>query len=274
MQQFKKILIGTTVFFIIIFQQVFAEECPTLTHPEELYEDDKACLAILDERFSSYSLDINFLSDRNYLLSTYPYANQKFVIDTFFVKYCHLTVETRWDLSEDERMERLEAAKKQLYTRVPFPAPIVDSRNLYSKRYLSKIYVASNSLDKFFLPRQFSSDARDQYVLNGNSPGEPETTFDYLRESPFFVTKANKFFVIVSSVKSYDDALKEIRRLKAKAPQFNFVAYAPYKDNPYYGILMATWVRYSVAKEALENAKKFVKSDSYIWSCPNEGDSC
>ena len=274
MHAFNRIFIGTVVFTSMLCLQVFAGECPTPTLPDKLYKDDKACLAILDERFASYSLDIEFLSDRNYLLSTYDYADQQLVIDTFYIKYCNLVAEPRWNLSVDEQKARLEVAREKLYTRVPFPAPIVDTRNLSSLQPLLKFNLASNSINHEFLFQYFSMNNGVQAVLASNHADEPETTGKYLRDPPFLITRGNKHFVIVSSVRYEKDLLSEIRRLKVKAPQFDFVAYAPYKGNPYHAIMMATWVCYSVAKEALENAQKFVKSDSYIWSCPSEGDNC
>ena len=117
-------------------------------------------------------------------------------------------------------------------------------------------------------------DTGAELVLAANHSSEPGASQKYLRDVPFLVTRGNKHFVIVSSVKSYEGALSEVRRLKSRAPQFDFVAYGPYKGNPYHAIMMATWVPYSVAKDALANAREFVNRDSYIWSCPDEGENC
>jgi len=145
---------------------------------------------------------------------------------------------------------------------------------LSSIQPLPKVYLASNFLTQEFLPQNFNANSGANLVVAANQVGESATTAKYLRDPPFLITKGNKYFVIVSSVKTYEGALSEVRRLKLKAPQFDFVAYAPYGDNTFYGIMMATWVRYSVAKEAVANAKKYVAGDSYIWKCPNEGDRC
>lgn len=274
MRIFIKRLIGVVVLTQVLSLYIFAAECPTITLPDKLYKDDKACLAILDERFLSYTPDIEFLSERNSILSTYAYANQQLVIDTFYVKYCNLVGEPRWNLTTDQQQASIDVAKDKLYTRVPFPPPIVDTRNLSSPQPLPELYLASNASIQEFLPEFFSADAGAEVLLAANHSDAPIATHKYLRDVPYLVTRGNKHFVIVSSVKSHRGALSEIRRMKSRAPQFDFVAYGPYKGNPYYAVMMATWVPYSVAKEALTNARQFVNSDSYIWSCPSEGDNC
>ena len=274
MYTLKKHLVVAVAFTVTLWLEVFAADCPKISLPDKLYKDDQACLALLDERFDSYTPDIEFLSDRNYLLSTYPYSDQKLVIDTFYIKYCNLVAEPRWNLSSDEQQARLEIAREKLYTRVPFPAPIVDTRNLISLQPLPKLALAGHSEDYRFLSRFLDTSYIARIVVTTNHSDDTDTTTRYLRDPPFLVTRGNKYFVIVGSVKSRNSALNEIRRLKAKAPQFDFVLYAPYKQNPYHAIMMATWVSYSVAKEALADAQKYVRSDSYIWSCPSEGDSC
>ena len=274
MHVFNKRHISVVVLTLMLSLHVFAIECPTVTLPDNLYKDDKACLAILDERFLSYTPDIAFLSDRNFLLSSYAYANQQLVIDTFYVKYCNLIGEPKWDLSTDQQQVRVDVAKEKLYTRVPFPAPIVDTRDVSSLQPLLKFYVVNNAVTPELFPILFRVDTGAELVLAANHSSEPGASQKYLRDVPFLVTRGNKHFVIVSSVKSYEGALSEVRRLKSRAPQFDFVAYGPYKGNPYHAIMMATWVPYSVAKDALANAREFVNRDSYIWSCPDEGENC
>jgi hypothetical protein len=65
-----------------------------------------------------------------------------------------------------------------------------------------------------------------------------------------------------------------MNKLKRRAPQYDFVLFGPYGNNPYYAVMMATWVSYDVAKEALRLARRDVVSDALIWSCRMSGDSC
>jgi hypothetical protein len=97
---------------------------------------------------------------------------------------------------------------------------------------------------------------------------------EYIYDRPLVVTEANKYFVIVASAPSVEAALAEMLRLKRKAPQYDFVVYAPYGTNLYYGIMIATWVSREVAQQALAFARRDVKPDAFIWKCPQEGSVC
>ena len=259
---------------VFVSLAAIADECPALPEPGEVNNDTRNCLTSLETLFAGYSPDIEFLSERNALFSANAYADQKLVIDTFFIMYCGLLGEPRWGLSPEDRAARLELAQEKLYTRVPFPPPVADSRNFSHHRQDPRTFWVSD--DRI-------SQARIQFAMLGEAPAVgtsenpaagplPET--EYIRNVPFYITKANRNFVIVASAGSAEEAFATVRRLKEKTPQFDFVAYAPYRGNPYYGIMMATWVPWSVAKQALADAREYVADDAYIWSCRDLGDSC
>ncbi len=84
----------------------------------------------------------------------------------------------------------------------------------------------------------------------------------------------NKYFVVVGSARTEEEGLRLMKRLKTKAPQFDFVLYAPYGENQYYGVMMATWVPRGVALEALKLARRHVAPDAYLWACRSSGESC
>ncbi len=100
------------------------------------------------------------------------------------------------------------------------------------------------------------------------------TETSYLWRAPFVLTEGNKHFVIVASVLNGSAAIAQANRLKRRHPDLDFAVYAPYFNNPYHGIMMATWVDYSTAREALTVAQKRIASDAYIWSCKSEGRFC
>ena len=72
----------------------------------------------------------------------------------------------------------------------------------------------------------------------------------------------------------FEGAVEEMKRLKRKAPQFDFVVYAPYPGSSSHAIMMATWVSRPVAEEALKDAKQYVSKGSLIWTCRSKGSSC
>jgi len=265
-----------TQFFFI---PVIAAECERPAAPEELSSDDTRCLDILMEKFASYSPaaqlpEIKFRSERNRLLLTHYQANYKFVIDSFYFKYCELVSEPRWELSTNDQHEKLDIAKEELYARVPFGPRVVDTQNVAYTPFREKNQgpVRSGFHGARYTLASFAEDA--DMKLMAIQTDEPSTSVDYLRDVPFVVTEANKYFVMVASVRTLEDAQSEAARLKRKAPQFDFVAYAPYKGNPSFAIMMATWVPRSVAEAALAEAKEHVSSGSIIWKCRQEGDRC
>jgi hypothetical protein len=251
-----------------------ASDCPSLREPGKVNADTRNCLESLKVQFAEYTPDIEFLSERNALLSANPYANQKLVIDTFFISYCGLVSDPRWELTAEDRAATLQLAQEKLYTRVPFPVPVADSRNFSHNLPEYRTYWVSSTENL---------GVRPQFAMLGDTPAagapmepaaEPLPESAYIQDVPFYVTKANRNFVIVAAAGSSEDAFDTVRRLKAKAPQFDFVAYAPYQGNPNYGVMMATWVSWPVAQQALADARKYVAADAFIWSCRELGDSC
>jgi hypothetical protein len=110
-----------------------------------------------------------------------------------------------------------------------------------------------------------------------NKPPNPsdfiENENQWLRDEPFLVTNNNKHFVVVESANSEDVGKAAMQVLKSKHPQYDFVLYAPYDGNPNYGIMMASWASYDIAKKALAVAKK-INPSAFIWSCRYTGESC
>ncbi len=273
MQAFHKVTPGLLLMTALLCLPVKANECPSVTLPKQLHKDDRASLAMLDQQFSSYTLDIDFLTERNALLNTHGFADQQLVVDSFYAKYCNLVDQPEWKLQALERQARLHYAQVKLYQRVEFPAVMLDSRRLASMP-LANSDDASNLDTLEFFPQPVGTNTGDQITLATSHDSADQEAHRYLRDTPFQVTGGNRYFVIVSSVKSFVSLISEMRRLKKHAPQFDFVAHAPYAGNPYYGIKIATWVSRSVAAEALAKAKKHVSSSSYLWNCPDEGDRC
>lgn len=254
----------------------WAASCPIVSEPSPLQPEDQACLQQLKANFRAYSAEseLPFLSIRNTLLSEFPFANQKFIIDSFYVNYCQLLGEERFALSEETQVSRLAVAKDKLYKRVPFPPTLVDTRNI---SVLDKGFLFIHSEAELQAYQgQFLNVSSGKPVVNPNS-AEVLTNNNaqgWLRDPPFYITKANKYFVIVSSVKSYESARQEVARLKRKTPQYDFVAYAPYGTNSFHAIMLATWLSHAQAQEVLLQAQKWVNKGSFIWSCPSGGESC
>lgn len=259
---------------------VSAGECEQPAQPSALSEDDKLCLAALDEQFADYTEvstlpDISFRSDRNRLLVKHAPPHQQFIIDSFYHRYCLLLDNSQWQLTVSDRQQKLEFAKTELHARVPFGSLEVDTRNVaFHAPFQRKYRVAGIGLENSGMLMHGFQAGPPADVSTSAAVESGATGSAYLRETPYVVTRANKHFVIVASVASLENARSEAFRLKRKAPQFDFVVYSPYPGNLNYAIMMATWVPWDVAEDALADAKKYVSKGSFIWSCRSEGDSC
>jgi hypothetical protein len=172
-------------------------------------------------------------------------------------------------LTDDAKTARVQAAEQQMARAVDGPAEVA----------------RTNSRVRSSQPREAGG------ILLAMAPGvEPgarwwlgatmvaETPYtagdDYLRDAPSFVNDSNKYFVIVGSAGSEDEAVRLMRRFKVKAPKYDFVVYQPYGANSSYGVMMATWVAREVAQKALVEARASVAPDAFLWACRSGGETC
>jgi hypothetical protein len=122
---------------------------------------------------------------------------------------------------------------------------IVQAKDLSTERKLELIAAARDAYyRRVFSPEVYSTaqptgdESRfegAQVIFVANEASEGST---YLQDPPYYVTDANKC------------------------------------DNPWYGVMMATWVSREVAREALQDARRLIAEDSYIWACRGSGEVC
>lgn len=250
-----------------------SQTCPDVKAPSQLNPHDVASVSQLKQNFLSYAPNVRLRPERNSLLMDFAFANQQYVIDTFFSKYCGLIAEEKFQLSIEEQTVKLTNASDELYFRVPFPPPVIDSRNNISQ---------SPRLDNHQEQGMFA------YASYGPPMNEEPLSIDpdvsmsegeakantWLKAPPYVVTEANKYFVIVSSVRTFEQAVQEVRRLKRRAPELDYVVYGPYQDNPNHAIMVATWLNRADAEFALEQTRAVLRMDARLWRCPREGEQC
>lgn len=255
-------------FFALFYcASVLGNNCPIASQPDPLSQKDTDCVEALEKEFEGFhSVDIPLRGVRDALLSEHMYANQEYVINTFYVSYCELLSKQQFNLSAVEHQVHLNSAKTILYANVPFQAPISDSRNISA---VSDIFGdASAWLD----PDMFATVLLDGHVLG--EPSEQKqvlkatTRSGWLRDPPYVINNANKYFVIVGSFANEKNVKEAVIKLKNKAPQYDYVAYEPYSNNSFYAVMIATWVPYSLANELVQKAKIDIAQDSFIWQCP------
>lgn len=273
--RFAYSVIAVVFAFVWLSGVIYASSCPEVDlSNSKINTDTEVGLSLVSKWLSKFNISGNYVKERNSILISVPNADQLIVTLVFYKTLCDLIMES--DLPLDEKVKMLNEQQEKLFRRIQFGEIVATTKKNSSRspRYGPPVMLASMD----FEPRQYTLSTGwnggisnislcNYYLAENNHP-------EFLREPPFVVTKANKYFVIVSSAPSRDAAIAEMHRLKRKAPQYDFVVYLPYKDNPNYAIMMATWVPYDVARKALELAKRDVKSDAYIWACRREGDGC
>jgi hypothetical protein len=202
----------------------------------------------LSRLISSLGLGGRYSEKKRAVFENRPMANQDIMIFMMFRTECLLIVQAK-DLSTERKLELIAAARDAYYRRVFSP-------EVYS--------TAQPTGDE-------SRFEGAQVIFVANEASEGST---YLQDPPYYVTDANKYFVIVASARTFNEARAAADEFKRKAPQFDFVVYEPYGDNPWYGVMMATWVSREVAREALQDARRLIAEDSYIWACRGSGEVC
>jgi hypothetical protein len=249
-------------------QHVFAQQnpCPAPPNLEASTTslETSTALDAVSKVLAKVGIDINFRSTRDSIFRDNPSADQAIIVLTMANTLCEM-IWSDPSLSGAEKATRFQSMMEGMLSRALGPTPVARTDTGETGqlgRPLRKIMLAS--LDTSAL------------ILAGNEPQFelPKSQTGFLRERPFYVTIANKYFVIVGSAKSRETGINLMKRLKAKAPQYDFALYAPYGSNPYYGVMMATWVPKDVALEALEAARRDVVPDAYLWACRSTGDSC
>lgn len=192
-----------------------------------------------------------------------PKGHQRFVSRHILYEYC-LSLQAA-GYRERQRKQKVHLLKQKIFRIQPYQPEYWTTRASEFKTFAqaaplrSAIYVMKRPLlDTLNSPMQFA-----QFRATS-----------YLREAPYVVTDSNKYFVIVASAISASEARSKMYELKRRNPNFDFVVYAPYGNNPYRGIMMASWVDRATAHEVRALARRYVASDSYIWACKSEGRFC
>jgi hypothetical protein len=80
----------------------------------------------------------------------------------------------------------------------------------------------------------------------------------------------NTYYVIAGSHRRYEDAARQKEEINAGLPQFKAEVYAPYGDNPYYGVVIGAEL---TKEQATALRSKAVQSglsrDTYVWTFPS-----
>lgn len=192
---------------------------------------------------------------RRVLKDEFPKADVEVTLVRMLREFCRVVM-AAGDIPGDQKVARVQAAQDDLLKPVQGPTELART-NPRSRQ-------SSSSQPAIRLVAWSSVDVAQAYAKDDR----------FLRSAPAYVNDSNRWFVIVGSPRSEAEAIGQMNRLKAKAPQHDFVVYGPYGQNPYYSIMMATWVSREVGEKALRAAKADVSADAYLWRCPSSGESC
>lgn len=241
--------------------------CPPAPSAESstISVDTKTAADLVTKLLGKVGIDINVKATRDNVLKDNPRADQVFLVLTMINVQCEM-IWSDPQLSGGEKAARFQAMMKDILTPVLGPAPIARTDTM-----------AHGFWYRVRLPFEIASTDEPMGLLLAENTLEiplPTPQSGYLRDAPFYITDSNKYFVIVGSTRTQEAGLRLMKRLKAASPHYDFALYAPYGDNPHFGIMMASWVSRSLADEALTRARQDVAPDAYLWACRSLGERC
>jgi hypothetical protein len=253
--------------------------CPDIHRDNgEINIDTRSSIAELERFFLDASLRKNFVETRNDILLQFPEADQWLITHLFINNLCQLISDSH--TGPGNKYAILDRQLDKLYRRVPsrcvastrIQAKGIGPKLRRSAARIALVYPGNGAVLVDFAFGPLASLDRPARLMASETVENSEAEF--LRHPPLVVTKANKYFVIVASVRTEEGAVNTMKRLKRKVPQFDFEVCAPSGSDPYHAIIVAAWVSDDVAKQSLALAREHIAKDSYIWACPNEGTSC
>lgn len=202
------------------------------------------------------------------LKNDYPQADVDVTTRRMLRAFCEV-VWADGNLGDNGKAARVQAAEQEMTRAVEGPSVVARTNSRIrgsSHREGGRILLAMAAVDEPV--------ARWWLAAALAAESSPQAEDEFLRDAPSFVNDSNKYFVIVGSAGSEDEAIRRMNRLKAKAPKYDFVVYLPYGTNSAYGVMMATWVSREVAQKALREARASVAPDAYLWACRSTGEAC
>jgi hypothetical protein len=266
----------------------YGQECGELAAVNITTTKTSTQLAIdaIKRFFAGASAHVDFVRERDSIFTRFPDGEQTLMNYIFYRDAC-LLIKASSELSPMQKLDKLMEVRERLYTRVTVGPVVADTRKKKKNsswsppvRWSPAVTRSEQSPDTLASAQAISWRGLLMSVSDTRIPpppplpDEPLASNGYLRDAPYVVTRANKYFVIVGSVSTLEAGLAEMDRLKRRAPNYDFVLYEPYGDNIRYGIMMATWVSFDVARKVLALAKRNVNPQSYIWACRHEGNRC
>ncbi|HVQ71170.1 MAG TPA: hypothetical protein VMT08_27055 [Bradyrhizobium sp.] len=233
-------------------------QCPAVPSLESraISVETKAGADAVSKLLAKIGIDVNVHTTRNNVLKDNPRADQVVIVLTMANIYCKMI----WSdsaLKGEEKASRFKSMMQDLLMPAAGPMPI--ARTTRTGWNENRIVLASNELFK---------------LADLNELTLPKPQVGFLRDAPFLINAYNKYFVIVGSASTREDGLRLMKRLKSKAPEYDFALYEPYGDNPNFGVMMASWVPRDVALTALDIARRTVAHDAFLWACRSTGSSC
>lgn len=209
-------------------------------------------ISLLTKFVGKISGGVDYSSTRTEILSRYPNADQALFNAQYFVFACHW-IERDKSLSPMQKIAALNQARLQILgLPAGLPAPIVQASPRLSATVASPSKLGATTVATVPAAR------RDRAAWATR----------YIHPAPSLPNQYNSAFVIVASPTSEAEGRRKIDELRRKHPDLDFELYPPYRENPHYGVMLATFASNSEAQSALQVAKRRIDAGSYIWWLP------
>lgn len=246
--------------FMLTLSSAWALQCPDLPPTRNTYSEVQTGEGVSAIRHKiTFSRTFAFSKDvQEEIYSKYPKADQLVLNMTFVSLICQSLLEDR-TISPAQFREHLEVFREKIFRsptkyRPVFQPPSVE-RELHFAQEAEPPGATARAQSRTVNPR-------DEFAQT------------FINAPPPVITAQNRYFVIVASP-TQNEAEQVLSNFRTRFRELDFALYPPYKGNPHYAVMLATWVSEDQAKQALRRGlERGLPHDSYIWRCPGSGNSC
>jgi hypothetical protein len=253
----------------------FTQECgeSAVVNSTKISSTTKLALDFVKSILGGIKGEEDLVKERNSVFVQFPEGQQGIIVYTMYRDEC-LMIKASTTLSDVEKIDRIERLQARLLKRVSGPQPVSTTKQKHSSAAPPRSRIIQTRYARLDPPDQGLRVLAAAMPITAPNPKDfVEEETGWLREKPFYITDRNKHFVVLMSAPDEATGQAEIKHLRSKYPKYDFALYTPYGSNRNFGIMMASWVPYQIAEQALSVAKN-INSGAYIWSCRSTGESC
>lgn len=233
----------------------YAQECPPVPPVRETYSQQATTIAA--NALGGVVKSASTRTIRNgqiEILSRYPKADQLVINLTIISLVCQSMVQER--LSPARFRGEMQSLRREILQPATTMRPAREPA----------------------IQPQYAAAAPDRNRASGPAAGTRAAlawATNFINSPPTVITDENRYFVVVASPSGEGESRRLMDSLIKRYPDASFALYPPYRGNPHYAVMAATWVSSAQAKLVkARGASMGLPKDMYVWRCPGNGNGC